>query len=535
MTTCRLAGSWGRTSDFSRRTKQWRRRCQCSRSSLSWPWNCWENREPEPNSSSRPITRSCAISSSAWLSTGVPLSASLSDPRAIDAASARTAWVRFARGFLTMCDSSMTSARGRGEGELLAVVGDELVVEDRDVGPRRDGAAAGDDRDRAVRQPVRGLTLPPELHRRRADDDRRERVVGLERGERLDGLAKPLLVGEERAARIEHVVHPGPLERRERAAEHRGGGVDRLRLTCAGAADRVGCGVALGEQPGKHLVGRLRHLHLVAGDEAVKFVGEPRVKRDGARPLRARQLLERRPDVGIPDDLEAELLAVDAAEPHEPRRGRGLAGLDDRHAAVGGRVGAGGLLLAQDGGHLLGQRGQKAAVVLDDDRLELLGERSGERLEDEPAAPVVPGGPDVPDPPLADRRQPFGDVRRRRQLRVALEHLDDLHPRPVAGRRGPLAGVPVEAPERDRAHERDPTRVVREREDDERLAAGAPAQLDVRAFGRGLRGGAQAVTAGWFARAAAEARPRSWRSSAIWTAFVAAPLRRLSPTTHMFR
>ena len=38
-TTWRLAGSWGSTSDFSRRTKQRRRRCQCRRSSLSWPRN----------------------------------------------------------------------------------------------------------------------------------------------------------------------------------------------------------------------------------------------------------------------------------------------------------------------------------------------------------------------------------------------------------------------------------------------------------------------------------------------------------------
>ena len=213
----------------------------------------------------------------------------------------------------------------RDEGKLLAVVGDELVVEDRDVGPRRNGAAAGDDRDRAVRQPVSGLTLPPELHRCGTDDDRRIRVVGLERGERLDGLAEPLFVGEERAARVEHVAHRGPLERRESAAEHRGGRVDRIRLSRPGAADRVGRGVALGEEPGEHLVGGLRHLDVEAGDEAVKFVGKPRVERDGARPLRSRQLLEGGPDIGIPDDLEAELLAVDAAEPHEPRRGRGLA------------------------------------------------------------------------------------------------------------------------------------------------------------------------------------------------------------------
>ena len=68
-------GSWGRTSDFSRRTKQRRRRCQCRRSSESWPRNWREKRAPEPKSSRRPITRSWLMSSSAWLSTGVPVSA----------------------------------------------------------------------------------------------------------------------------------------------------------------------------------------------------------------------------------------------------------------------------------------------------------------------------------------------------------------------------------------------------------------------------------------------------------------------------
>ena len=46
---------------------------------------------PEPNSSSRPITRSCAISSSGWLSTGVPVSASRSPSGVTRCASRRTA------------------------------------------------------------------------------------------------------------------------------------------------------------------------------------------------------------------------------------------------------------------------------------------------------------------------------------------------------------------------------------------------------------------------------------------------------------
>ena len=58
-TTWRLAGSCGRTSAFSRRTKQRRRRCQCRRSSRQRPANWRAKRAPEPKSSMRPRTRSC--------------------------------------------------------------------------------------------------------------------------------------------------------------------------------------------------------------------------------------------------------------------------------------------------------------------------------------------------------------------------------------------------------------------------------------------------------------------------------------------
>ena len=47
------------------------------------------------------MMRSCAISSSAWLSTGVPVSARRSASGASELASLRTACVRLARGFLT--------------------------------------------------------------------------------------------------------------------------------------------------------------------------------------------------------------------------------------------------------------------------------------------------------------------------------------------------------------------------------------------------------------------------------------------------
>jgi len=66
-------------------------------------------------------------------------------------------------------------------------------------------------------------------------------------------------------------------------------------------------------------------LNVVAGDERVECFGEPRVQRDGPSALRAGQTLEGRADVGIPDDLEAQPLAVHAAEVDEPRWRRELA------------------------------------------------------------------------------------------------------------------------------------------------------------------------------------------------------------------
>ena len=155
------------------------------------------------------------------------------------------------------------------------------------------------------------LALPPELHRRWADDDRRERAIGLERGQCLDGLAEPLLVGQEHLPGIERVANPRPLERREGSAEHGGHVGDRIGVIGARPAHRVGRLLALGQQPPEDRPGRLGDLDPVLGDEAVELPGQPGVERHRARALRSRELHERRADVGIPHDLEPQLLAVD--------------------------------------------------------------------------------------------------------------------------------------------------------------------------------------------------------------------------------
>ena len=165
--------------------------------------------------------------------------------------------------------------------------------------------------DGSMGQPLGRLALPAELHRRRADDDRRKGVVGFERGERLDGLAEPLLVGQEHLAGVERIANPRPLERRERAAEHGGDLGDRIGVIGARPAHRVGRLLALGQQPREDRPGGLGDLDPVGGDEAVELAGQPRVQRHRARPLGARELHERVADVRVPHDLEPQLLAVD--------------------------------------------------------------------------------------------------------------------------------------------------------------------------------------------------------------------------------
>ena len=126
--------------------------------------------------------------------------------------------------------------------------GDHLVVDDRDLGRRRDRAAPVDHGDGAVRQPALGLALPAELHRGRADDDRRVGAVGLQGGQRLDGLAQSLLVGQERAAGLQRVADRGPLKRRGLAAEDGRGLGERLGLGGARAPDGIGGVAVLGQQ-----------------------------------------------------------------------------------------------------------------------------------------------------------------------------------------------------------------------------------------------------------------------------------------------
>ena len=148
------------------------------------------------------------------------------------------------------------------------------------LGPGGLGAPV-EHRHAALGQPVCALALPGELHARRAHHDGREGLVGLERGQRLHGLAEALLVGDEGAPALERVAHAGALERMQLAAELQSVEVGVLGV---GQRHRGRRAVVLGAQLVQHLAHALVDRHpWVGGDEV----------RDGAAPARGRRARRR--------------------------------------------------------------------------------------------------------------------------------------------------------------------------------------------------------------------------------------------------
>ncbi len=118
-------------------------------------------------------------------------------------------------------------------------------------------------------KPAGDLTHPVELEARGAHHDGGVGVVGLERGERLDRLAEPLLIGEEGAALGEQVAHACALEGLELALE--GGDID-VGIGGGGERDEPGgAGVLLADELQLHQRFRLDP-HFPVGEEAVEFL-----------------------------------------------------------------------------------------------------------------------------------------------------------------------------------------------------------------------------------------------------------------------
>ena len=300
--------------------------------------------------------------------------------------------------------------------------------------------------ERAVRQPARGLALPVELQRRRADDDRRERAVGLERGERLDRLAEALLVGEERAPRVQRRSARRPTgtarARRRAPRRPRRSARPRWRASCGSRISASSCSARSSASARR---GEPVDLDLVQGDEVVELLDDPRVERHRALGLRRRQALERGARVRVPQHLDLQPATADAG-PRRPaaRAAASSPELRERHAALGGGVDARRGQLAQrlarappSSGRACGRRARR--------RRPRAPRGSSPRACAAPTSRGRRGAstPTLPDPaPLHARAATRPTSGARDEVREAVEHVGDVHRAPVVHGRPPLAARP---------------------------------------------------------------------------------------------
>jgi hypothetical protein len=174
-----------------------------------------------------------------------------------------------------------------------------------------------------VRQPALRLALPHQPEARRADDDRGERVVGLDRRQRLDGLAQAGLVGQEGAPRLQEVAHAGPLERRQLAAGESRGGIERLAGSGARTTDGLDRVVVLGAQAGEHGLSGRGHRDAVHAKELLERLQRPRIDRQrAATALHPWERQERLAGVVVPQHLEREARLLDGVLDDELGRRR---------------------------------------------------------------------------------------------------------------------------------------------------------------------------------------------------------------------
>ena len=258
---------------------------------------------------------------------------------------------------------------------------------------------------RPVRQPVLRLALPDELHAGRADHDGGERVVLLDRRERLHRLAEPLLVGDEGAPAAQRVAHARALERVQLAAE-----LQAVQLRVLGVRERDGLGGALElvRELLEQLAGRLLDVDLGVGlDELGELRRERGVGRHGdaprgvaqeeaARPVhrvRLGQLAEgdRRRAVPRVEDREVRLALLAELKRHLGGR-RALAELEQARARGGEIVEADAVELPQERGVLGAEREERAAVAGVGAAVELVGAIALKRPHEE-MAPARRGRP----------------------------------------------------------------------------------------------------------------------------------------------
>ena len=251
------------------------------------PWKRRAKRAPEPNSSSRPSMRSCgdqlvgvvhhrrAGEREAQPVVRRPPRRAGAPPACASRAGSCSSATRRA--------TSAAAARGRAASRCAR---DDVVVEDRDVGARRrPPPRARDDRRRDAVRAASAAASRCQLSFSDAGQTTTAgiRAVGLERGERLDGLAEPLLVGEERAAGLERVGDARALERR--AARRRARRPPRGSARPSWARERRTASAASScsaQQPLEH-VARVRATSTpYVRDEVLERLEQLRVERDRA-------------------------------------------------------------------------------------------------------------------------------------------------------------------------------------------------------------------------------------------------------------
>ena len=252
------------------------------------------------------------------------------------------------------------------------------------------------------RQPALGLALPVELEARRADDDGRVGVVGLQRGERLrpscrgparrpGTCAAPAARRRRRragtaAARRRARPRPRAAARRARASGGRPRSPRRARARRRSSTSAA-FGADLDAERAQVVLERLEQVRVDRQRAAVRLAGGQR--EEGGDRLR------------VPVDVELEARLPDALDQRQRGRRRARArpagaGRSAARALVEARA----LALEQRLGDLRGERQPQPAAALVGQRGELLRQLAGDRLQHEAPAPPSLPAPTRPTQPV---------------------------------------------------------------------------------------------------------------------------------------
>ena len=329
------------------------------------------------------------------------------------------------------------------------------------------------------RQPALGLALPVELQARRADHHRRVGAVGLQRGQRLDRLAEPLLVGQERPPRLQRVGDARALERPQLAAE-RGLDLQRRPVVRPRAADVDDRAVVLRPQAVEHVGGVRPDLDAEPAQVVLERLEQVGVDRQRAAVRLAGGQLEEGGDrLRVPVHVELEPRLPHALDQRQRGRRRLEPDPQPLGAARGTLVEARALHLVERLRDLRVERQPQPAAARVGQRRQLLRQLARDRLEREAPGAAELARAHAPDPAGDRLGQPRLDLRRDLQPVVALDHALDVGRGAVGLQRPPLLGVPVEAAAGDRADGVDHLAHVREGEDHGLVPVAVAAELDV--------------------------------------------------------